>query len=113
MGRPKLQLDEEQITQLAAINCSLAEMGAVLNCDAKTLTSRFSSVIEKGRQSGKMSLKRKQWEMAMGGNITMLIWLGKQYLGQSDKIDKTIDTTVKITHRDIMQRIEEARKGKS
>ncbi len=93
MGRPKLVLDENQIVQLAAINCSLAEMAAVLDCDAKTLTSRFSSVIEKGRNTGKMSLKRKQWEVAMGGNVTMLIWLGKQNLGQTDKVEKWIETT--------------------
>ena len=30
-------------------------------------------------------LKRKQYEGAMGGNVTMLIWMGKNYLGQSDK----------------------------
>lgn len=35
-----------------------------------------------------MSLKRKQWEMAMNGNITMLIWLGKQNLGQTDKVEQ-------------------------
>jgi hypothetical protein len=31
-----------------------------------------------------MSLKRKQFDMAMKGNVTMLIWLGKQTLGQRD-----------------------------
>lgn len=84
MGRPKLELDEDQIIKLAAINCSLAEMAAVLNCDVKTLTSRFSQVIEKGRETGKMSLKRKQYELAMSGNVTMLIWLGKIMMGQTD-----------------------------
>ena len=32
----------------------------------------------------KKELEDKQWEVAMDGNIQMLIWLGKQYLGQSD-----------------------------
>lgn len=113
MARPKKDIDPDQVTKLAMINCSYAEMAAVLDCDQSTLSRRFAQLIEKGRESGKMSLKRKQWEMAMGGNITMLVWLGKQLLGQTDKVEKTIDTTVKITHRDIMQRIEEARKGKS
>jgi hypothetical protein len=30
-------------------------------------------------------LRRKQLEKAMGGDSTMLIWLGKNMLGQSDK----------------------------
>jgi hypothetical protein len=85
MGRPKKNIDENQVVKLAAINCSYAEMAAVLDCDEKTLSNRFSQAIKKGRETGKMSLKRKQYEVAMGGNVTMLIWLGKQMLGQSDR----------------------------
>lgn len=33
---------------------------------------------------GKTMLYRKQWQLAMNGNPTMLIWLGKQVLGQSE-----------------------------
>lgn len=32
----------------------------------------------------KIQLREKQWELAMDGNVQMLIWLGKQYLGQKD-----------------------------
>jgi hypothetical protein len=71
-------------------------MGAVLGCDASTLTRRYASVIETGRQTGKMSLKRKQWEVAMGGNVTMLIWLGKQNLGQTDKIEQRSHASVEV-----------------
>lgn len=84
MGRPKLEIDAEQVEKLAAIDCSLAEMASILNCDVKTLTNRFSQVIQKGRDSGKSSLKRKQFEIAMKGNVTMLIWLGKIRLGQQE-----------------------------
>lgn len=66
-------------------------MAAVLDCDASTLTRRFASVIENGRASGKMSLKRKQWEVAMSGNVTMLIWLGKIQLGQVEQVRQVID----------------------
>lgn len=34
-----------------------------------------------------MSLRRQQIALAEKGNATMLIWLGKQLLGQSDKVD--------------------------
>ena len=36
----------------------------------------------------------KQMQLAMDGNITMLIWLGKNLCGQSDK--STVETTVNI-----------------
>lgn len=84
MARPKIEIDEEQVKKLAAINCSLAEMAAVLGCSVDTLGRRFAEVIEEGRSSGKMSLKRKQYEVAMSGNVTMLIWLGKILLEQRD-----------------------------
>jgi AraC-like DNA-binding protein len=64
----------------------MAEMAAVLNCSPDTLQRRFAAVIEKGRERGKSSLKRAQWKKAVDeGNPTMLIWLGKQHLGQTDK----------------------------
>ena len=31
------------------------------------------------------SLRAKQFELAMRGNPTMLVWLGKQELGQTDR----------------------------
>lgn len=85
MARPKKKIDAEQVKKLAAINCSYAEMAAVLDCDESTLTRRFAQVIKSGREAGKMSLKRKQYEVAMSGNVTMLIWLGKITLGQREE----------------------------
>ena len=83
MARPRLQLDEKQIEQLAMINCSLAEIGAVMKCSVDTL-ERYAEIIKRGRENGKSSLKKKQFEIAMKGNVTMLIWLGKIMLGQRD-----------------------------
>lgn len=97
MARPKKNISEDQVKALAEINCSYAEMAAVLDCDEKTLTNRFSQVIKKGRESGRSSLKRKQWELAMGGNVTMCIWLGKQLLGQTDKIDNDYKVVIQKT----------------
>jgi hypothetical protein len=36
-----------------------------------------------------MSLRRKQYSTAMEGNATMLVWLGKNWLSQTDKMDTT------------------------
>ncbi len=110
MARPRKPISEDQVIQLAAINCSYAEMAAVLDIDASNLTRRFAQVIEKGRATGRMSLKRKQWEMAMGGNITMLIWLGKQNLGQTDKWENRIDAKVETLSSSERARIDDAKK---
>lgn len=84
-GRPKFGLNAASVEKLAKINCSLEEMAAVLDCSVDTLGRNFAEVIEKGRQKGTMSLKRKQAQVALDGSVPMLIWLGKQRLGQRDK----------------------------
>lgn len=85
MPKPKIPIDEAQVEKLAAIMCTMEEIGSIVNCSVDTLERRFAETIKKGRDKGKMSLKRKQYEMAIGGNVTMLIWLGKQHLGQRDR----------------------------
>ncbi len=99
MARPRKKIDPEQVEKLAAINCSYAEMAAVLDCSASTLKRRFGPVIKKGRELGTGSLKRQQYKLAMAGNVTMLIWLGKQYLGQKDQSAVASDLqTIRIVH---------------
>ena len=44
----------------------------------------FSAYAALKREEGNELLRRTQFDIAMGGNVTMLIWLGKQYLGQQD-----------------------------
>jgi len=90
-GRPRVVIDVEQLEQLAAINCSLAEMAAVMKCDQRTLTRRFAQAIEKGKLRGTSSLKKAQFSLAVNGkNATMQIWLGKQLLGQRDQRDAPV-----------------------
>lgn len=85
MPNHKKQIDPEQVRKLAAIGCTHEEIASIVKCSVDTLTRRFLDDIEEGRNQGKSSLRRKQWEMAINGNVTMLVWLGKQYLGQTDK----------------------------
>jgi len=84
MGRPRKKIDQKQVEMLASIQCSYEEMGAVLDCSPDTLERRFAGVIKKARETGKSSLKRRQFTLAMAGNATMLIWLGKIVLGQRE-----------------------------
>jgi len=87
MGRPRKNIDVKLVEELAGLNCSLEEIARVVGCAVSTLQRGFDQVIKKGRESVNTSLKRKQYEVAMSGNVTMLIWLGKNYLGQRDKVE--------------------------
>ena len=85
VGRPKIKLDTQMLEDLAAIFCTNKEIASIMNCSTDTLVRNYADHIKKGRDKGKSSLRRKQWEKAMEGNTTMLIWLGKQYLEQKDQ----------------------------
>ena len=89
MGRPVKELSEGMVYKLARINCSMEEMSLILGVSEDTLRRRFATAIDKGRAVMCQSLKRKQYQVAMAdkGNVPMLIWLGKQHLGQSDKVE--------------------------
>lgn len=50
----------------------------------RTYQRTFEKTKEMLSDGGKMSLRRKQMGVALDGNVTMLIWLGKQYLDQKD-----------------------------
>lgn len=95
MGRPKIELDPEKVEALAALQCTYEEIAHGLGICADTLEKirkedpTISDAIKKGRTLGRRSLRQLQYKAAKSGNITMLIWLGKQYLGQSDKAEIT------------------------
>ena len=101
-GRPKKTMTQDMfdmLIELIKIQCTKDEICQVLAMDEKTLTRRlkdrgeggFSLLYKKHQSDGKTSLRRAQWKAAMDGNTAMLIWLGKQVLGQHDKqgIDHT------------------------
>lgn len=93
-GRPKKQVSEQLVETLASYNCSLAEIAAACNVDISTIQRRFAHAVEKGRENGKTSLKRKMYETAMNGNVVMMIWLSKQMLGYTDKVEQRNDTNL-------------------
>ena len=86
-GRKRFVIDYDQVRRLASIHCTDDEIAAVLGCAVRTLTrvQKYKDVRDAAKQEGKASLRRMQYLKAKDGNITMLIWLGKQLLGQTDK----------------------------
>ena len=102
VGRPKIDIDPEQVTRLARLHCTMNEMASFFGCHIDTLRDNFSNEIDKGRSEGNISLRRKQWQMAVEkGNVVMLIWLGKQMLGQRNEIIES-DSNVPLPIYDIV-----------
>lgn len=65
----------------------MTEIAAFFNCSDKTISNRFSDILIKGREGGKAKLRDLQIKSALNGNVTMQIWLGKQYLEQVDRVN--------------------------
>jgi hypothetical protein len=89
MARPVKVVDQEAIKKLAQLHCTYDEIAEFLGVSTKTLQRNYVHHIKKGREMGKISLRRAQFEKAVGGNVAMMIWLGKQHLDQRDKIEQT------------------------
>jgi len=85
MARPKkYNIDKEQVKKLATLGCTNKEIGDFFGCSADLIEKSYSEFLTKGRAEMKMRLRQLQWKSAEKGNAVMLIWLGKQILGQSD-----------------------------
>lgn len=101
-GRPQKVIDQEQFEKLCGLQCTLDEFCCYFDCDDKTLEKwckntykmNFSEIFKIKKGKGKISLRRKQFEVALSGNPTMLIWLGRNMLGQTDKYE--IEQTVSV-----------------
>jgi len=96
MARPKKQIDEETVERMASVGCTVEEIALVLGCNKRTLERRFVAVLEKGRARLKTGLRHKQVQLAMAGDKTMLVWLGKQLLGQKDRTEAEVNQHTEV-----------------
>lgn len=93
MGRAKVIIDWAVVDKYLQAGCDGTEVAASLGIDARTLYRRceeekrvtFDAYKQSKRAQGDSLLKAKQFSVAMAGDKTMLVWLGKQRLGQKDK----------------------------
>ena len=86
MARPKkYKLDTEKVEQLAGFGCTNTEIASFFGCDESLIRKSYSEYLSKGRDKGKIRLRQLQWRAAERGNVSMMIWLGKQVFSQTDK----------------------------
>jgi hypothetical protein len=101
-GRKRIPIDQKVFENLCSIQCTLAEIAAVIGCSedtverwcVRTYKEGFAETYKKKSQKGKASLRRLQFKHAET-NPTMAIWLGKQWLGQRDQME--VEASGKVT----------------
>ncbi len=97
MGRKPKEINWEIVANLCSIQCTQEEIEFITGISVRTLRDRapkekgvtFPEYIKEHATRGLMSLRRWQFRAAEKqaegkGNVSMLIWLGKNYLGQSE-----------------------------
>lgn len=91
-GRPKVEISKIDFEKLCAMMATENDIADWFECSIDTICrwckrtykTTFADIYKKKSAKGRVSLRRKQFELAQQGNVTLLIWLGKQQLGQRD-----------------------------
>ena len=94
MPRQRAEINQTEFEKLCGLQCTYIEICEWFHVTDKTLNSwckrtykkTFSEVFKEKRGIGKISLRRMQFRLAET-SPAMAIFLGKNYLGQSDKLD--------------------------
>lgn len=117
-GRREIIFDKEMFEDLCFIQCTQEEVAAFLGMSVDSLEKKvpehyegrtLSDVFAEKREGGHISLRRLQWQSAKK-NFVMQMFLGKQYLGQSDKSD--VNFKDRTDYRKEAARIQKAKSGK-
>jgi hypothetical protein len=94
VGRNKTVIPEEEFQKLAELHCTWQEISDWYTVPVSTLRDNFADLYQKGTTKTKQRLRQAQLKLAMNGDRSMLIWLGKNILGQSDQPINNDSTTV-------------------
>ena len=108
IGRPSFEFTPkilEQVKTMASYMCSKAEIGKIIGCSESTINRNQSAqeAYEIGVAQAKQTIRKTQFDIATKLNSSiMAMWLGKVYLGQTDKTQNT-DDNVPLPIYDIIE----------
>lgn len=113
MARPRAEINQEEFEKLCGLQCTKEEICDWFGITDKTLDAwckrtyeqSFSVIFEKKRVRGKISLRRAQFKLAEK-SAAMAIFLGKNYLGQTDKQEIVSSTIDEKTRQEVEKLIE-------
>ena len=113
----KNKITKDVFEKLCGMWCTLIEIADFFGVSEDTVESwckdtynaTFSDVYKKRSSQGNISLRRWQLKSAEKGNVTMQIWLGKQHLGQKEKLEVEANKESGIL-KDLVEAMKDAKK---
>lgn len=105
MARPRKEISQQEFEKLCLLQCTQQEIAGWFDCSPDTIerwcqreyNKRFAEVFAQNRGKGKISLRRMQWQLAEK-SPAMAIFLGKNLLGQTDKVEQTVNGGEALTN---------------
>ena len=99
MGRRKKEIDLEKLENMASFACTQEEIAKEMGFERTLFTTRkdVKEAYANGFNKAKTRLRVAQFKAATAGNTTMMIWLGRQYLGQKESFEADIKAEDKVT----------------
>lgn len=90
---------------LAALGCSDKEISTLTRCPIEDLKDKAQPISE-GKARLKHALRKAQLKAALKGNPSMLIWLGKAILGQSEQPSAAPQHTNIVVTADLLSNLQ-------
>lgn len=89
----KIEIDKGKLEGMVMFGATCLECAEILGCSDDTIRNfvhseyglTFSVFSHQKKGQIRYKLRRKQIELALAGNVTLLIWCGKNILGQSEQ----------------------------
>ena len=106
MGRPRKQINKTEFEKLCFLQCTEREFCSWFDVSDETLNKwckenydgrTFLDVFKEKRENGLISLRRTQFQLAEK-SPAMAIFLGKNLLGQTDKMEQTVNGGEALTN---------------
>ena len=85
MDEELLPIDEAEMQRRALAGATDQDLAAHFGCTVAQFRERFGAITGALRAQRRIALRNLQTRLAARGNAQMLIWLGKNELGQTDR----------------------------
>ena len=111
IGPPEKEIEWKVLDSILQYGANLVDCAEMIGVSEDTIQRRikalhdctFSEYRQKKMGRMRMKLLQKQYEMAIGGSVPLLIWMGKQHLGQADKqehgVSKEAGDMIRLAYR--------------
>lgn len=108
MSRPEKLINWEEVDEFLATGCMGTEIASYYDMHPNTFYKRvedtynmsFTEYSKQKKQIGDVLIRKAQFQKALGinkdGDNTMLIWLGKQRLGQTEKQEGQVNVAEEL-----------------